>query len=303
MQPWSTSRWALLAGLCCATLATSCRKSAGIPPQAIARVGVRYSTIDDFKRYLERNAGTDLAQMAPTVSSALLDQYLEEVLLSEYAALRGVEIPADVIAAAVRKDPGSTAAEKRDQLRRAQLVSGATADVPEPSAERVSDYYLRRKEEFATGEELHVRQILVRDEELANKIVTELGRGASFAELSEKHSTAPNAASGGDIGFVSRGQLPKLFEEEIFRMTPGAGSRVIRADSTFHIFQVDARRPAGVVELGVAEPIIRARIKEDSMRQALSDLLAKARRDVAVTILTKRLPFPYDGAMPRSKNE
>lgn len=303
MHLWSKSRWTLLTVLCCASLTTSCRKSAGIPPQAIARVGVRYSTIDDFKRYLERNAGTELAQMAPEVSSALLDQYLEEVLLSEYAALRGVEIPADVIATAVRKDPGSTAAEKRDQIRRAQLVSTATATVQDPAPEQVRDYYLKRNHEFATNEEIHVRQILVKDEDLANKVVAELNQGASFAEISEKHSIAPNAASGGDIGFVSRGELPKVFEEEIFKMTPGGPSQVIRTDSTFHIFQVDARRPAGIVDYQTAEPIIRARIKEDAMRGALSALHARARGEVAVTILTKRLPFPYDGAMPRSKNE
>src|SRR4051812_22324942 len=89
----------------------SCTRKPAMPPDVIVRIGERMLTLDDFKRYLDRNAGTDLAQMAPEVTSALLDQYVEEVILSEYAATHGVEVPADAIAAAVRSDAGATVVE------------------------------------------------------------------------------------------------------------------------------------------------------------------------------------------------
>src|SRR4029077_6575830 len=83
-------------------LIAACHRKPAIPPDVVARVGERMITLADFKRYLERNTGTDLAQMGPEVASAMLDQYVEEVILSEYAAAHGVEISAEKIAAAVR---------------------------------------------------------------------------------------------------------------------------------------------------------------------------------------------------------
>src|SRR5439155_15749293 len=99
-------------------LLAACHRKPSIPADVVARVGDRMLTLADFKRYLERNTGTDLAQLTPEVSSAMMDQYVEEVLLSEYAASHGVEVPAEQIATSVRNDPGSTVIEKRDEMRR-----------------------------------------------------------------------------------------------------------------------------------------------------------------------------------------
>ena len=68
----------------------ACHRKPSVPPDVIARVGERMVTLADFNRYLDRNTGTDLAQMGPEVASAITDQYLEEVILSEYAAAHGV---------------------------------------------------------------------------------------------------------------------------------------------------------------------------------------------------------------------
>src|SRR6476620_12596150 len=95
-----------------------CHRKPSTPPDVVARVGDRMLTLADFKRYLERNAGTDLAQVNPNVASAMLDQWIDEVVLSEYASTHGVEVPAEAIAQSVRNDAGSTVIEKRDEMRR-----------------------------------------------------------------------------------------------------------------------------------------------------------------------------------------
>src|SRR5207237_879837 len=134
------------------------------------RVGERMITLADFKKYLERNSGTDLAQLVPEVSSALLDQYVEEIVLSEYAASHGVEIPAEKIAAAVRNDAGATVIEKRDSMRRQRLITDLTAEAAVPADAEVQSYYEQHAGEFRSGEQVHVRQILVHDEDLADSI-------------------------------------------------------------------------------------------------------------------------------------
>ncbi|HEY8134024.1 MAG TPA: peptidyl-prolyl cis-trans isomerase [Thermoanaerobaculia bacterium] len=292
----------LLILILCITFA-ACHRKPSIPADVVSRIGERMITLADFKRYLERNTGTELAQMGPEVASAMLDQYVEEVILAEWAAAHGVEIPAEQIASAVRNDAGSTVIEKRDDMRKQKLIADVSADVPLPSDADVRAYYDQHASEFRSGEEVHVRQILVHDESVADDIEQKLKKGTPFEQLSNQYSLAPNAKKGDEIGFVGRGKLPKMFEDEIFSLKPGSVSSVIRTESSFHIFKVDERRPPGVVDLQTATPVIRERLKEEQVRNRIAELVGKARKDMQIAILTKRLPFKYSGTLPKSENE
>jgi peptidyl-prolyl cis-trans isomerase C len=281
----------------------ACNRKPAIPPDVIARVNERMLTLGDFKRYLDRNAGTELAQLTPEVTSALLDQFVEEIILSEYAASHGVEIPTEKIAEAVRTEAGATVIEKRDEMRREKLIANLTAEVGEPAQADIQAYYQQHPGEFRSGEEVRVRQILVADETLARDIQDQLKKGVSFEELSAQHSRAPNAKRGGEIGFVSRGEVPKMFEEEIFRLAPGQVSEVIRTDSSFHIFKVEERRPPGTLDVQAATPIIVSRLREEAIRERLAQLVGSSRREMTIAVLTRRLPFRYSGGLPRSEDE
>src|SRR5207245_8426691 len=152
-------------------------------------------------------------------------------------------------------------------------------------------------------EEVHDRQILVHDESVADDIEQKLKKGSSFEDLSSRYSLAPNAKKGGEIGFVGRGELPKMFEDEIFALKPGSISGVIRTDSSFHIFKVDERRPPGAVDLQTAAPVIRDKLKDEQVKNRIAELVSKARGEMTVAVMTKRLPFRYSGALPKSDNE
>jgi peptidyl-prolyl cis-trans isomerase C len=281
----------------------ACKRKPAIPADVIVRVNERMLTLADFKRYLDRNAGTDLAQLTPEVASAMLDQFVEEIVVSEYAAAHGIEVPAEKIAEAVRNEAGATVIEKRDEMRREKLLSNLAAEVPEPSASEVQAYYAQHQSDFRSDEEVRVRQILVHDETLANDIVKQLKQGGSFADLSSAHSRAPNAKRGGEIGFVSRNELPKMFEEHIFRLRPGEVSGVIQTDSSFHIFQVDERRAPGILDADSATPLIRNRLKEEAIRERLNQIVARSRAEMQIAVLTRRLPFRYSGSLRKSEDE
>lgn len=284
-------------------LALSCKRKPAIPPDVIARVDERMITLGDFKRYLDRNAGTDLAQLTPEVASAMLDQFVEEVILSEYAAGHGIEVPAEKIAAAVRTEAGATVIEKRDEMRRDKLLSTLAAEIPDPAATEVQTYYAQHQGEFRSGEEVRVRQILVHDPELANSIVKQLRSGTPFEDLSSQHSLAANAKRGGEIGFVSRGELPKMFEDVIFKLQPGQVSDVIQTDSSYHVFRVDERRAPGTLDLESATPLIRVRLKEDALRDRMAQLVGRSRQQMQIDVLTRRLPFRYTGALRKTTDE
>src|SRR5256885_9820749 len=103
-------------------VAMACHRKPSIPADVVARAGDRMTSLGDFKRYLERNTGTDLAQIRPEVASAILDQYLEEILLSEYAAAHAVEVPATKTASADRNNAGSTVIGNRVDMRRQNVI-------------------------------------------------------------------------------------------------------------------------------------------------------------------------------------
>lgn len=296
-------RVAILIVVTCVLASAACKRKPAIPPDVVVRVGERMLTLADFKRHLDRNAGTELAQMTPEVTSALLDQFVEEVVLSEYAAAHGVEVPAEKIAAAVRTEAGVTVLEKRDEMRREKLLADVASEIPEPSETEVVGYYQAHLGEFRTGEEVRVRQILVHDETLAQDLVQQLKKGASFGELSGKHSVAANAKRGGEIGFVGRGQLPKMFEDAIFGLKAGQSSDVIRTDSSFHIFHVDERRAPGMLDLQAAAPLIRGRLKEEALREHMVQVVARSRKEMQIAVLTRRLPFRYSGSLPKAEDE
>jgi peptidyl-prolyl cis-trans isomerase C len=284
-------------------LLAACKRKPAIPPDVVARVNERMLTLADFKRYLERNVGMELAQLTPEVASAMLDQYLEEVIVSEYAASHGVEVPTEKIAEAVRTEAGATVIEKRDEMRRQRLIANLAAEVPEPGDAEIQTYYQQHQNEFRSGEEVRVRQILVNDEPSAKDIQTRLKGGASFEELSSQFSRAPNAKRGGEIGYVSRGELPKMFEDEIFRLQAGQISEIIRTDSSFHIFKVEERRPPGMLDVHAATPLIQSRLREEAVRERLAQLVATSRGQMPIAVLTRRLPFQYSGALPKAEDE
>jgi hypothetical protein len=284
-------------------LLAACERKPSTPPDVIVRVNERMLNVSDFKRYLVRNAGSELAQLTPEVASAMLDQFIEEIIVSEYAASHGVEVPSDKITEAVRTEAGATVIEKRDEMRREKLVANLATQIPDPTPDQIRAYYEQRQSEFRSGEEVRVRQILVNDETLAKDIIRRLESGTAFEQLSVEFSRAPNAKRGGEIGFVRRGDVPKMFEDAIFGLRPGQVSEVIRTDSTFHIFKVDERRPPGTLDLSSAEPIIQARLREDAIRERLSQIIRASRREMNLAVLTRRLPFRYSGAFPQAADE
>ena len=93
-----------------------------------------------------------------------------------------------------------------------------------------------------TAEQIHARQILVLDEDLANEIYNQLESGSNFATLASTYDPILD----GDLGWFPRGYLTqKEVEEAAFALEQGQYSQVVKSDIGYHIVQViekDAQR-------------------------------------------------------------
>lgn len=69
-----------------------------------------------------------------------------------------------------------------------------------------------------------------------------VAKGEDFATLAILYSQDGSAKSGGELGFVGRGELVKAFESVAFKLRPGELSAVVETEFGFHIVQLIERR-------------------------------------------------------------
>jgi peptidyl-prolyl cis-trans isomerase C len=115
-------------------------------------------------------------------------------------------------------------------------------------------FYDSHIEEFKKPEEVKASHILVKsdakDEEAQKQaaqkkiegIQEKLKKGDDFAALAKESSDCPSKASGGDLGFFSRGKMVKPFEDAAFALKVGEMSGIVETQFGYHIIKVTDKK-------------------------------------------------------------
>jgi len=78
---------------------------------------------------------------------------------------------------------------------------------------------------------------------LATTVLDSIQHGGDFADFAKRYSDDPGTkATGGDLGFVRRGEFFTEFEEVVFTLKPQQYSDVVESPIGFHIIQLLERR-------------------------------------------------------------
>jgi peptidyl-prolyl cis-trans isomerase SurA len=108
--------------------------------------------------------------------------------------------------------------------------------------------------------------------------LSELRRGANFAQVAATYSDAPDALRGGNLGWRVSGRLPQVFLAAVSSLQPGEVSDIIRSANGFHILKLLEKRGraavGGVQQTRVRHILLRARegLSEAEARQRLQAL-------------------------------
>ncbi len=166
------------------------------------------------------------------------------------------------------------------------------ADTIQITDAQIQDYYNAHKDEYRTPERVRARHILLSTankpkEEVpkiqaqAEALLKQIKAGGDFAELAKKNSQDPGSAQkGGDLGWVSRGQMVKPFEDAAFALKPNEISNVITTEYGFHIIQVQERQPAHLQTLDEVKPAIVLALKSQTVFDRMQELADKAHAEL-----------------------
>jgi len=107
---------------------------------------------------------------------------------------------------------------------------------------------------------------------------------ADFAELAKKYSEDGSALNGGNLGWMSPGDLVPEFEQAMNRLQIGEVSNPVKSEFGWHLIQVLERREAQLTVEKQRE-FARAAIRERKFEQAYMDWVRELRDTATVKIL------------------
>jgi len=131
------------------------------------------------------------------------------------------------------------------QMKVEQLIKDVTGKAADPTDDEISKFYEENKENFKTPQRVRVSHIVKHldwqtDEKTAQEIMDgalkELETGTPFEKLAAQHSDCPD--SGGDLGYIVKGQMVEEFEDVVFNLGVGSYSGIFRTRFGFHIAKV-----------------------------------------------------------------
>ncbi|GEM_PF-4824073 len=213
----------------------------------IARVGTRSVTVAQFKEALLQKfqSPARVESLPPHEKEIVLNELLERVLILNEAYRKKIDSDQAVIEKVQRF---------RKEVMNHRLIERVVVDSI-LSDERLKRFYDQ------WGGEIRLRQIFIAApggvfesqvpdstidqpaRDLAQKLYEDVRSGKDFAALAREHSQDMNSAeSGGDLGYVRWGQLPKEVQDVAFTLPLETVSTPIRSGLGYHIIQVTDKK-------------------------------------------------------------
>jgi len=131
---------------------------------------------------------------------------------------------------------------------------------------------------FPQEKEVHLRHILVDNEDTAKAVIKALKGGADFKKLAQTKSKDATAKEGGDLGYFRKSELPEALGEAAFALKPGSFSeKPIQTDFGWHVIKVDEIRDAKPPKFDEVQNELKALLTQEAVVALLKDLRAKAK--------------------------
>jgi foldase protein PrsA len=297
---------ALIAALALAACGGGGTSSADVPDGAVAVVGDKTVTKEEFDKLIEQQKKSAEAQkqdfpepgtaeyeaLKATVVKGLVEQ--KEWELDGEAM--GVEVTDQEIETELDKlkqqyfqgdeqkysaelaKQGLTDEDVRNELRTRVLTNkifeAVTKKVTVSDAD-IKAYYEKNPTQYQQPASREVRHILVKTEALAQKLHDQIQGGADFAKLAQKYTQDQASKADGGKFTAFKGRTVEPFDEFVFSAKTGELSDPIKTEFGWHIIEVlSAVKPATTTPLDQVKDSIKTTVLQTKQNAAMKAWIA-----------------------------
>ena len=162
------------------------------------------------------------------------------------------------------------------------------------SDSEVKAYYDNNPEIFTKPEKVRASHILIKVEPQADEMQKDRARktlkmvqqklqtGEDFGALAKEFSQGPSSSQEGDLGFFTRGQMVKPFEEVAFAMKPGEVSNIVETQFGYHLIKVTDKQPETKLAFAEVKERLGQHLKQQKVQQEISAYVEKLKMDAKV---------------------
>ncbi|MEN8178864.1 MAG: peptidylprolyl isomerase [Pseudomonadota bacterium] len=159
-------------------------------------------------------------------------------------------------------------------LTQTALQEHASANQPDEKAIQGvydTDYSSKSSTEYKA------RHILVKEEDQAKSMITQLDEGGDFAELAKEHSTGPTGKNGGDLGWFDGEQMVKPFSDAVKAMELGKYSKApVQTQFGWHVILLEESRETPPPPLKQVKAEITSKLQQKALADYMKNLREKS---------------------------
>jgi foldase protein PrsA len=297
---------ALIAALALAACGGGGTSSADVPDGAVAVVGDKTVTKEEFDKLIEQQKKSAEAQkqdspepgtveyeaLKATVVKGLVEQKeweLEGESMGVKVSDQEIETELDKLKqqyfqgdeqkySAELAKQGLTDADVRNELRTRVLTNkiyeAVTKKVTVSDAD-IKAYYDKNPTQYQQPASREVRHILVKTEALAQKLHDQIQGGADFAKLAKKYTQDQASKADGGKFTAFKGRTVAPFDEFVFSAKTGDLSDPIKTEFGWHIIEVlSAIKPATTTPLDQVKDAIKTTVLQTKQNAAMKAWIA-----------------------------
>jgi len=220
------------------------------------------------------------AKDSPQMQMNVLNELANVLIAAQDAEKKGID---------KRQEIEATLALLRAKLL-TQTVIQEYAEEHQPSDEQIKTYY---EAEYAnqSNTEYKARHILVKTEDEAKALITELDGGADFAELAKAKSTGPTGKNGGDLGWFDANQMVKPFADAVSAMEKGAYSKEpVQTQFGWHVILLEDTRQSEAPSLDSVHAEIVTKLQQQALAGYMQDLRSQSKIVFNEKMASKKAP-------------